>query len=166
MSETTRENELTATLVAEYVRYYRHLATRVERAVRSLPKNKVWVKPFPFGNDVGRLVLHLNGNLNHFIGAGISGTGYVRDRPREFTDDSCPDPALLLGDFHKTIDMVVATIESLDAAALIKPNEGHPPLQSTLGILLLCASHLNNHIGQMSYLVQAQGHSLDEPPLW
>jgi hypothetical protein len=25
---------------------------------------------------------------------------------------------------------------------------------------------MNNHIGQMSYLVQAQGQSTQEPPVW
>ena len=27
-------------------------------------------------------------------------------------------------------------------------------------------AHLNNHIGQMSYLVQALGHNTQEPPSW
>ena len=34
------------------------------------------------------------------------------------------------------------------------------------GLLLVCASHMNNHIGQMSYLVRALGHDTNEPPVW
>ena len=160
MSETTHENALAATVVAEYVRYYRHLASRVERAVRSLPKEKVWVKPFPFGNDIGHLLLHLTGNLNHYVGAVIGRTGYVRDRPREFTDAARPDAEQVLADFQKAIDLVVETIESLDANGLTSPVSEQKPIQTTFGLLLVCASHLNNHIGQMSYLVQAK----DIPP--
>jgi uncharacterized damage-inducible protein DinB len=166
MSETTHENALAATVVAEYVRYYRHLASRVERAVRSLPKEKVWVKPFPFGNDIGHLLLHLTGNLNHYVGAVIGRSGYVRDRPREFTDDARPDAERVLADFQKAIDLVVKTIESLDANGLMRPIPDQQPIQTAFGLLLVCASHLNNHIGQMSYLVQAQGHSTNEPPIW
>jgi hypothetical protein len=40
------------------------------------------------------------------------------------------------------------------------------PIQTSFGMLLVCAAHLNNHIGQMAYLVQAQGHSTQEPPVW
>src|SRR4051794_29508135 len=83
----------------EFVRYLRHLASRVERAVRSLPREKLWEKPFAFGNSVGHLVLHLTGNLNHYVGALIAGTGYVRERPREFTDPSAYPPEEVLRRF-------------------------------------------------------------------
>jgi uncharacterized damage-inducible protein DinB len=166
MNESRENQALAETVAAESIRYYRHLASRVDRAVRSLPKEKFWVKPFPFGNDVGHLVLHLTGNLNHFIGAMIAKTGYVRDRPREFTEEARPEAEHVLAEFQKAIDMVVRTIDSLDAAGLAQPIDAHPPSQTAFGLILHCASHLNNHIGQMSYLVQALGYSTDEPPLW
>ena len=50
------------------------------------PKISSGCKPFPFGNSFGHLVLHLTGNLNYYIGTQIAGTGYVRDRDREFTE--------------------------------------------------------------------------------
>ena len=166
MDAPAQQNTLAATVVDEYVRYYRHLATRVEQAVRSLPKEKLWVKPFPFGNDVGHLVLHLTGNLNHFVGAVLGGGDYVRDRDREFLEEARPDAAVVLADFQKAIDLVARTIASLDAAVLAKPVSTRLPIETTFGLLLVCASHLNNHVGQMSYLVRAQGHSMDDPPVW
>ena len=36
---------------------------------RSVAEEQLWTKPFPFGNSIGHLVLHLTGNLNHYIGA-------------------------------------------------------------------------------------------------
>ena len=74
------------TVSEEFVRYLEHLAGRVERAARSIPQDKLYFKPFRFGNSIGHLILHLTGNLNHYIGAGIAGSGYVRNRPLEFTD--------------------------------------------------------------------------------
>ena len=41
-----------------------------------------------------------------------------------------------------------------------------PPVQTRFGLILVCAAHLNNHIGQMSYLVRAQGYDTNEPPIW
>src|SRR3954463_7960256 len=89
--------------------YFSHLATRVERAVRSLPREKLWDKPFAFGNSVGHLVLHLTGNLSHYVGSLMAGTGYVRDRPREFTDPAHYPPEEVLGRFRDAVALVVRT---------------------------------------------------------
>ena len=49
---------------------------------------------------------------------------------------------------------------------LMTPVAAQPPIQTRLGLFLVCAAHLNNHIGQMSYLVQALEASTKEPPVW
>lgn len=152
----------------ELIRYFRHMASRVERAVRSLPQEKLWTKPFAFGNSVGHLVLHLTGNLNHYVGHGIAGSGYVRDRPREFTDPTHPPAPEVLQRFHEAVEMVTRTIEAMSEDDFQKPtiDPDRHPIQTRFGLLLVCAAHMNNHIGQMAYLVQAQGHSTQEPPVW
>jgi uncharacterized damage-inducible protein DinB len=166
MATPTSELDLTRVVDDEFARYFEHLASRVERAVRSLPREKLWDKPFAFGNSVGHLVLHLTGNLNHYVGALIAGTGYVRDRPREFTDTAQYPPEEVLGRFRDAVALVVRAVRSLDAEGLSAPVPDQPPVQTRLGLLLVCAAHMSNHIGQMSYLVQAQGHSTQEPPIW
>ena len=153
-------------MAEEFVRYFEHLAGRVERAARSLPHEKVYAKPFAYGNSVGHLILHLTGNLNHYIGAAIAGTGYVRDRPKEFTDASPPPPDVALARFHEAVAVVVRTIRSLDDAGWQAAIHQEQPITTRFGMFLVCAAHLNNHIGQMAYLVQALGHSTQEPPVW
>jgi uncharacterized damage-inducible protein DinB len=157
-----------ATVKDEFTRYFRHLAERVDRAVRSVPLDKVWVKPFAFGNSLGHLVLHLTGNLNHYIGAGIAKTGYQRDRPKEFTDPAHPPPAEALKRFHAAVDMVCRTIEGMDEQSMQGdiPDPDRHPIQTRFGLLLVCAAHMNNHVGQMAYLVQAHGCSTQEKPVW
>src|SRR5438045_3905609 len=86
MTQPATSSDLARLTADEFGRYFRHLATRVERAVRSVAEEQLWTKPFPFGNSIGHLVLHLTGNLNHYIGALIAGTGYVRHREHEFID--------------------------------------------------------------------------------
>jgi uncharacterized damage-inducible protein DinB len=167
MSTTYQANSPLGALVAdELCRYFGHLATRVEKAARSLPREKFWVKPLPFGNSVGHLLLHLTGNLNHYVGARIAGTGYVRDRDAEFNTPAEEPPEAVLERFHEAVAMVVRTIRSLGDDGLMTPVDDEPPIWTRLGLLMVCASHMNNHIGQMSYLVQAQGHRTQEPPLW
>jgi DinB superfamily len=157
---------LSVVVAEELCRYFDHLASRVDQAVRSLPREKLWVRPFPFGNSVGHLVLHLTGNLNHYVGARIGATGYVRDRPNEFTDPAEEPAEVVLARFHDAVEMVVRTIRSLDDRSLTAPIADELPIRTRFGLLLVCAAHLNNHIGQMGYLIQAQGHSTQEPPIW
>jgi len=166
MAQSPSSSELASLTAAEFGRYFRHLASRVERAVRSVREEQLWTKPFPFGNSIGHLVLHLTGNLNHYVGALVAGTGYVRHREHEFTDPVRHPTEEMLANFHRAVDLVVQTIESQDAAALATPVADQPPIQTRLGLFLVCAAHMNNHIGQMSYLVQALQSSTQEPPVW
>jgi hypothetical protein len=62
--------------------------------------------------------------------------------------------------------MVVRTIRSLDVDGWQVSIKEQQPIQTRFGLVLVCVSHINNHVGQMSYLVQALGHSTDEPPVW
>jgi len=158
--------DLSNTIRDEYIRYFRHLAGRVEKAVRSVPKDKVYVKPFAFGNSLGHLVLHLTGNLNHYIGATIANTGYVRNRPLEFTEPNPPPPEEALAKFHAAVEMVCGTLSVQSADDWSRPVADQTPIQTRFGMFMVCVSHLNNHIGQMAWLVQAMGCSTNEPPIW
>ena len=166
MAQSPSSSELASLTAAEFGRYFRHLGDRVEKAAMAVPEDRLWAKPFAFGNSIGHLVLHLTGNLYHYVGARIAGTGYVRDRPREFTDASPPLPDVALARFRDAVALVVRTVRSLDDAGWQAPVSEEQPIRTRFGLVLICAAHLNNHIGQMSYLVQALGHSTQEPPVW
>jgi uncharacterized damage-inducible protein DinB len=150
----------------DFARYFRHLAARVDRAARTITEDQLWTRPFPFGNSIGHLVLHLTGNLNHYIGAGIAGSGYVRHRDHEFTDQVRHSRDELLERFHGAIEVVARTLQDQDAASFVLPVAEQPPIETRVGLFLVCAAHLNNHIGQISYLVQALKANTDEPPVW
>jgi hypothetical protein len=150
----------------EFSRYFAHLAERVDHFARSVPPESLWAKPFPFGNSIGHLILHLTGNLSHYVGALIAGSGYQRQREQEFTDPVHPPLESLLGEFHKAVAMVRNTVSSLGDAEFAVPIEHNVPIQTRLGLFLVCASHMNNHIGQMSYLAQALKPGSGQPPQW
>jgi uncharacterized damage-inducible protein DinB len=165
-ARTSDSPDLARVAASEFAAYFRHLATRVERAARAVSEEQFWIKPFPFGNSIGHLVLHLTGNLNHYVGALIAGSGYVRHREHEFVDPVHYPREELLSRFHETIEMVAETLAAQDDASFATPVESQHPIQTRLGLFLVCAAHLNNHIGQMSYLVQALNTSTKEPPVW
>ena len=47
----------------------------VRNLAEPLSDAEFWTKPIEPGNSVGHLVLHLSGNLNHFVGAQLGGSG-------------------------------------------------------------------------------------------
>jgi hypothetical protein len=48
-------------------------------------EENIWAIVPEINNSAGNLVLHLVGNLNTYIGAEIGKTGYIRNRPLEFS---------------------------------------------------------------------------------
>ncbi len=130
----------------EFARYFRHLADRVERAAMSIPEDQLWEKPLSFGNSIGHLILHLTGNLNHYIGALIAGTGYVRHREHEFTDPKRPSRVDVLANFRQAVEMVVQTLQAQDGEGFATPVADQPPIQTRFGhVPRLCRPHEQPH---------------------
>jgi uncharacterized damage-inducible protein DinB len=146
--------DLNSTVARDFSRYYREAAQKVHGLVEPLTDEQVWTRPYPYGNSIGHLLLHLTGNLSYYIGAEISGTGYVRNRTLEFADTVRHPKLELLAKF----DAAIATV----AAALQKQSENDWPTEySAKGLedagdrftaFLRCAAHISHHTGQMIYL--------------
>ncbi|HEY6548492.1 MAG TPA: DinB family protein, partial [Vicinamibacteria bacterium] len=102
--------ELSSLVARGLSTHYDRVRRRVHALVEPLSTEQLWQRPFPFGNSVGHLLLHLTGNLSYYIGTEIAGTGYVRDRPREFADASHRPKEEVLRDFDRALDLVLATL--------------------------------------------------------
>lgn len=140
--------------------YYEEMGQRVHQWVDPLTTEQVWARPFGFqagtsdGNSVGHLLLHLTGNLNYYIGAQIAGTGYVRNRPLEFTEPEKKSKDKVLAEFDRTIAMVAATIRKQKPEDWTKPYaaEREPESKDRFTAFFRCAAHAYHHVGQMIYL--------------
>src|SRR6202140_2270327 len=133
---------------------YEKLAGALRELAAPLSEEQFWAKPFAFGNSFGHLVLHLTGNLNYYIGAQIAGTGYVRDRPLEFSDAARPSKKEVLKKFDDAIEMVLAAISRQSAEDWSKEYTAvGADARDRFDMVLQCATHLHHHIGQMMYLV-------------
>src|SRR5580700_3787197 len=105
-------HELNQTIGEGFARRYEELAAKMDELSAPLSDEQFWSNPFAFGNSFGHLVLHLTGNLNYYIGAEIGGTGYVRDRPREFTEKNRPGKEEALKKFDEAVAVVLRTLQS------------------------------------------------------
>ena len=144
---------LTETIAADLTARYTKLAGAVRDLAAPLDDEQFWTKPFPFGNSFGHLVLHLTGNLNYYIGAQIAQTGYVRDRPREFSETARPPKEEVLKKFDAAIEIVLPTIRSQSPEDWSKPYTATgADARDRFDMVLQCATHLHHHVGQMMYL--------------
>ena len=145
--------DLKSTIAAGLTARYTKLAGDVGELAAPLSDEQFWTKPFAFGNSFGHLVLHLTGNLNYYVGAQIAGTGYVRDRPLEFSDATRPSKAEVLRKFNQAIEMVIGAIGSQSAEDWSKEYTAvGANARDRLEMVLQCATHLHHHVGQMMYL--------------
>jgi uncharacterized damage-inducible protein DinB len=145
--------DLRATIALSLAARYTKLAGVVRELAAPLSDEQFWAKPFAFGNSFGHLVLHLTGNLNYYIGAQIAATGYVRDRPLEFSDATRPSKAEVLRKFDQAIQMVLVAINDQSAEDWSKEYAGAGAnARDRFEMVLQCATHLHHHVGQMMYL--------------
>jgi len=100
----------------------------------------------------GTLVLHLCGNLEHFIGARLGGTGYRRDRDAEFSTRGLSRAALLerIAAAEATVREVLPSLSDATMRADYPDVIGGMRL-TTGDFLTHLAAHLGYHLGQLDY---------------
>ena len=115
-------------------------------------EKNIWVIKPGISNSAGNLSLHLVGNLNHFIGATLDYTGYVRNREAEFALKNI-SRATMVKSLEDTIVVVKSAIEKLSDTDLEKEYPLEPfGKKITTGFMLLhLATHLTYHLGQVNY---------------
>lgn len=148
--------ELSSIVASNLASYYEEVRGKVHEWVAPLSSDQIWRKPYPYGNSVGHILLHLTGNLNYYIGARIASTGYVRDRDREFNDTVKRPKEAILADFDRAIDMVVSTIRQQSAEDWTRPYsaEREPHARDRFTAFFRCSAHAYHHVGQIIYLAK------------
>jgi uncharacterized damage-inducible protein DinB len=142
------------TIARDLSRYYQERYDTIMVLVEPLTVDEIWSRPYPYGNSIGHLLLHLAGTLNYYIGAEIAGTGYVRNRPLEFGDPGGHSKESLLNGLRDAIRIVRTTLErqqEKDWAASYSA-KGMEQAGDRFYAFLTCAAHLSHHTGQIIYL--------------
>jgi len=116
----------------------------------------LWRTVHGVSNSAGNLALHVCGNLKHFVGAVLGGSGYVRNREAEFgtRSGSREDVARQVRETAGIVSTVLSRVspEVLEAP-YPEPHDG-VQLRGDTFLLHLCV-HLAFHLGQAGYLRRA-----------
>ncbi|MCW3465656.1 DinB family protein [Chitinophaga nivalis] len=112
----------------------------------------IWRVPAGIHNSAGNLCLHLCGNLQHFVGAVLGKTDYVRNRELEFSAKNVPRQDMLT-QIGTTRRILLTVIVGLTPEEMEKPYpEKVLSGDLTVGHFLVhLSTHLNYHLGQINY---------------
>lgn len=126
----------------------------LKNELQSFQKDEfLWKIQGKITNPAGVLSQHLCGNLNHFIGAVLGNTGYLRNRDNEFSETNIPREKLIMN-VEETIDTVKKTLSGMNDTNLEEkypiPFAGKKLTKAELLFVLI--SHLSYHLGQINYL--------------
>lgn len=146
ITETTMIKD---TLKALYIRDLAKLKQELELYTN---EENIWRTDKNILNSAGNLCLHLVGNLNTYIGAELGNTGYVRNRPEEFSLKNIPREELI-SKIDGTIEVLEAVVGSLTEDQLKSeyPRGVSDGKESTEYFLVHLAMHLSYHLGQVNY---------------
>jgi hypothetical protein len=129
------------------------LREAVDGLIQSLSDQQLWKKPLEPGNSIGHLVLHLTGNLSHFVGGQLGKTGYVRHREREFNETQLPNRAALLANLEAAVATFRTVVSGLTEEEL---SAAHPEKRfgTVYHAFVHLVAHFALHRGQMSYIAK------------
>jgi hypothetical protein len=137
----------------EFLKYFEAYLAKLRKEVEAFTDDETfWGKGEGINNSPGNLTLHLLGNLNHYIGAKLGNSGYVRNRDLEFS--SGPQPRQnILDRIDQTRAVVVGTIAGLSEDDLSSdyPADEGDDVQSVSAELVAILSHFTYHLGQINY---------------
>ncbi len=104
-------------------------------------------------NSAGNLALHVCGNLKHYIGSVLGGSGYVRNRESEFSARS-KSRSDLVRELEETIEVVANVLPQLTESTIA---DTYP--ETVVGVNLPCGrfllhlcAHASFHLGEVGYL--------------
>ena len=143
------KNELLETLSNLFIRDLNKLESELSQYPN---EESIWKIDKSIANSGGNLVLHLCGNLQHFIGTVLGKTGYVRNRDNEFAAKNIPRKDLLT-EIDNTRKAMSATLANLTDEQLKAnyPIEVFGKPMTTTYFLVHLSGHLGYHLGQVNY---------------
>jgi hypothetical protein len=140
-------------LIETLTRLYEQGLTKLRTEIEGYSnEGDLWKSGGEIPNSAGNLALHLIGNLNHFFGATISKSGYVRDREAEFSSGGV-SKAEMISQIDKAVVVINEAFAKLTAEDLATryPIEFQNEAVSTEYVLTYLLGHFNYHLGQIDY---------------
>lgn len=130
------------------------LTRRAVQAIHQLSDEQINWRPNEESNSIANLVLHLEGNLQHFVEAEIGGAPSRRNRDLEFNSREPMSREEAAARLTAAVERAQAVIAGLSEERLgeMVPFVGRQV--TILELLLILTTHLGEHVGQILYIAK------------
>ena len=127
---------------------------KIQACLEILPKADLWWRPNDRSNSVGNLLLHLAGNLNQWIVAGVGSGEDHRKRDREFSANEGKDAVALFQELQQTVHQATQALEALNTNSLNQKVTIQGIEVTVLGAIYHAVEHFSMHVGQIIYITK------------
>ncbi|MFZ5817902.1 MAG: DinB family protein [Bacillota bacterium] len=144
---------------AQMIELYRirmaDLLRRARLAMEQLSDEEINWRPNELSNSIANLVIHLEGNLQHFVEARVGGAESRRNRDAEFNSREFMTRAQAVERLSAAVERADAVLARLAPERLGELSELNGRQVSHLELLLIITVHLGEHVGQILYIAKA-----------
>ena len=142
--------------IDETVRRFREeYLPRLERAVATLPPEKLWWRPHGGVISVGNLLRHLEGNVRQWFLGGLGGGTQARERDAEFRATEGDDAETLCRALRATVEASFPILERLDDDGLTRSFTIQGFEVTGLAAVYHVLEHFGWHVGQIVWIAKA-----------
>jgi uncharacterized damage-inducible protein DinB len=158
-------HELGTLLIEDARRRLQGLAEQVRTCLQALPDEDLWARAHETCNSIGNLVLHVCGSTRHFLGRGVGGSDYQRDRAAEFAEKGPVPRAELLAVLDDTLAEAGRVLDGLVPQRLLQTTDLGGRVHTLAELVIRTTHHWSLHTGQIVFDTKARRPgALDE--LW
>lgn len=152
---TVNTQSLRDALVADVlVRLMKESLPRIQSCIGQLTNEQVWWRPNESSNSIGNLLLHLNGNVNQWIGSGLGNEPDHRIRHLEFDERKPLDKEQLLEMVTETMKRAEHIIDRVTTDELLRSRPVQTFEETGISILVHVTEHFSYHTGQIAYITK------------
>ena len=132
-------------------RLVQHFPDQVRACLDALSDEDLGWRPNEEANSVGNLVLHMCGSSRHFLGRGVGGSDYQRDRPGEFSERGPVPRAELRRILDETVAETARVLDGLSPDRLRETTDRVGDVQTMQYLVSRTSHHWATHTGQIVY---------------
>ncbi|MCA9128591.1 MAG: DUF1572 family protein [Planctomycetales bacterium] len=133
-----------------------HCLEKISHCLNQLADEQVWWRPHEEQNSIGNLLLHLTGNVQQWIVAGLGSVTDVRDRPSEFSTRGPISSDELQKDLRKTVEQAKNILHSASPESMAKTYRIQGFEVSGWCALFDCIPHFKGHTQEIICLTRMQ----------
>ncbi|MEA3319547.1 MAG: DUF1572 family protein [Bacillota bacterium] len=128
------------------------IKSRMLAVINQLSEEDINWRPNDESNSIANLVIHIEGNIHQRIEAGINGLKDNRDRDREFDVKKISSKKEAIEKIEESFTTLDTTISKLSYDDLLKPQKVRQNNVTSLDVIMQCATHFSEHLGQILYI--------------